>query len=176
MKSIHLAGLVGAILLSTVAASATDWNSCASDLDSLRRASRDASGQSEQAASAYSELEYELDELRNCRDYPDIYDLLNDGCSSQRREAEYARDSYESEVSNLSYELENVARKIRSVQWSCEFEFSLRRSASPPPSAQDSDWCQAVKSQKTQYSMPTLLTACKARATEEECRECLGIP
>jgi hypothetical protein len=88
-----------------------DYSSCEYDLDRLRRAARDAS----QAA---ADTESECEEYQSCREFPDIYDLLEDGCSSQRFACESAR-------STLASELSNVESKIRSASISCGYTFEL---------------------------------------------------
>ena len=103
---------------------AQDWDDCSYELDRLQRASRNASYEAEQAASAQRNYENDRDELQNCLNFPEIYDLLDDGCQSQRWEYESSRSEYESALSSLGYELETVASRIRAVERSCGVELN----------------------------------------------------
>ncbi|MBI4826586.1 MAG: hypothetical protein HY807_09240 [Nitrospirae bacterium] len=117
---------------------AEDWGSCASELDSLRRAASYASDAAQSAESAKNEYEDKKEEvedkkndLRSCLDFPDIYDLYGDRCESQRREYNDAVDDYnsaksdyQSALSILESELSTVGSKIRWVESSCGVDFS----------------------------------------------------
>jgi hypothetical protein len=118
MRLACVAVVVG--LLST--AEAQDWSSCSYDLDAIRWAARDASYEAEASDSAEQDFEQARDDLQSCLDFPDVYDLLEDGCQSQRWEYDSARSEYESALSNLEYELSTVARKIRGAESSCDCE------------------------------------------------------
>lgn len=48
--------------------------------------------------------------------FPDIHDLLRNGCQSQRSDYESARDEYESAKGNLESELDSVDSAIGSAQ------------------------------------------------------------
>jgi len=105
---------------------AQDWSSCADDLDRLRRGARNASDAAEQAKYAAEQAEYAREELENCLMFPDVYDLLEDGCQSYRWDYESARSDYESAYSeyesarsNVESELDTVGRRIRNVNGSC---------------------------------------------------------
>ena len=110
--------------LSSPSGLAGDWSSCADDLDRLRRASRDASEAAERTESAKQEFEDKREELQNCVNYPDIYDLMRDQCQSVRWDYESAKSEYESALSDLESELSTVEHRIRSVEWSCGVSFS----------------------------------------------------
>jgi len=153
---------------------AADWGSCAGELDRLRRAARDASDAAQQVESAKQELESEKDELENCINYPDIYDLMDDRCQSQQWDYDSARDNYKSQISNLESELNTVESRIRSVQWSCDFQFSI----TPPTGGlkvPEKDSCNIYRYFKNKIPIPTLLETCKKSMTEDECKKCLDI-
>lgn len=82
-----------------------DWSSCASDLDSLRSKSSYASDSAEQ-------LDSSEDELQNCRINPEIFDLLEDGCSRQIND-------YNTALQDLESNLDDVSRAIKFVAASC---------------------------------------------------------
>lgn len=138
-----------------------DWSGCASDLDTLSRAARNA----EYAAQELENANYDLE---NCLSYPDLYDLLDDECSSRRWDVQAAEDA-------LSSELWTVGRKIRSVQWSCDYEFSLSNPAYHRVTPKD-EWCATLNSFKGEYSVATILQVCKRSRSETDCRKCLKIP
>lgn len=89
---------------------ASDWNSCADELDRLRRASRDATD-------AANEVKSKADELENCKQYPDMYDDHGDGCSSKASD-------YRSALGTLKSELDTVNRRIKSVSSYCGVNLS----------------------------------------------------
>jgi hypothetical protein len=151
-----LSFLSSALLVPTFDLKAADWNSCADDLDSLRRAARDAN---EAAAETQSkETDYE-----DCRQFPDIHDLLHDGCRSDRSE-------YQSSVANLSGELDTVQRRMRSVTSSCGMTSQAIAGA---PSSRNR-MCDLYRSYKGQLPAPTLLKTCKENLPEAQCIACLG--
>lgn len=71
--------MVAALLLS-LNAYAQDWSSCASDLDDLRRRADDASTAAEETDSKQRRFKSAEDELRQCLQFPQVHDLLRDGC------------------------------------------------------------------------------------------------
>jgi hypothetical protein len=108
-----------------------DWRDCADELDRLRRAARHASEAAEEAASAKEEVENKKDELQNCLNWPDTFDLMDDNCQNLRWDYDSALSDYRYKLSNLESELSTVESRIRSVQWSCGYEFSLGAYAAP---------------------------------------------
>ena len=153
---------------------AADWSSCADDLDRLRRAVRDASDAAEEAESARQEFESKKEELENCIHFPDIYDLMQDKCQSLRWDYESARSNYESALNNLEDELDTVARRIRSVEWSCEVQFTGPTYKKSDNSKISSN-CALFRSYKGKIPIATLLESCKKVMSEKECKKCLGI-
>lgn len=153
---------------------AADWSSCAYDLDRLRRAARDASDAAEQVDSAKDEFESKKDELEDCLNFPDVYDLMVDGCQSMRWDYESALSNYKYEISNLKNELNTVENRIQSVQWSCGYEFSVR-SVAGQSEVKGENICNLYRSYVSRLPMITLLEICKKSMTEEECKKCLEI-
>ena len=117
---------------------AADLGYCADALDSIRKAASNASDAANKAEDeeqeledAEDELESAKDELNNCLTFPDIYDLLDDGCQSYRWDVssaysdyEYANNDYGYAINNLISELDTLAYKIRSMESSCGYEFT----------------------------------------------------
>ena len=141
-------------------AQAADWSSCADDLDRLRRAARDASDTAR-------EVEAKKNDLQNCVNYPSIYDLMRDRCQS-------ARWNYESVLSNLDSQLSIVESRLRSVQRSCGFQFSLGFPEGVPK-GQREDPCNTFRSYRGRLPIATLFEICKKSMTEDECKKCLDI-
>jgi hypothetical protein len=155
-------------------AQASDWSSCADDLDRLRRAARDASDLAQQVELAKQEFESKKGELENCLNYPKIYDFMRDRCQSLRWGYESAHSRYRSELSNLESELNTIESRIRSVEWSCGYQFSI---ALPEKElkGQKKDPCNLYLSYKNRLPITTLLELCKKSMTEDECKKCLDI-
>lgn len=157
----HLAAVLVAvlgILASSGLAVAADWDSCADDLDRLRRAARDASDKANEVRSA-------ADDLESCRRYPaNEYDR----CASK---ASY----YRSAVSDLESELSTVDSRIRSVNASCAT--ALGGSAStrtlPQPSTGNRA-CDLYRSYLDKLPLESLVKACTKSMPEADCRKCLA--
>jgi chromosome segregation ATPase len=106
-------------------AQASDWSSCADDLDRLRRAARDASDLAQQVELAKQEFESKKRELENCLNYPETYAFMRDRCQSLRWGYESALSRYKSELSNLESELNTIESRIRSVDGPVVINFQL---------------------------------------------------
>lgn len=143
--------LLASLMMFSVSLVGVTWEDCASELDRLRRAARDASSAAEDAATA-------REEYVSCQQNRDP----NDDCDSQR-------SSYESAVSMAESELDTIARRIRSVVASCEL---------PVPSAatgsESGSLCNLYQSYRGKVPLETLLESCRKRLPESECRRCLG--
>ena len=173
-KKFSLIFSVFLILIYISFAQATDWNSCADDLDDLRRAADDASDAANEVQSAKEELESKKDELQNCLNYPQIYGLMRDRCQSLRWDYESALSDYKSKLSYLESELDTVESRIRSVQFSCNHVF-LIGFGQPKPGVQRRDQCESIRKYKGILQVGTLLELCKKYMTEDECKKCLEI-
>jgi len=160
--------------LSAAPAISDDWSSCADDLDRLRRASRDASEAAERAESAKQEFEDKRDELQNCINYPDIYDLMQDQCQSLRWDYESAKSDYESALSDLESELSTVESRIRSVESSCGVSFSRASGATQSKPKKQLN-CSVFRSFIGKLPQNTILDYCKKYMSESECKKCLEI-
>jgi hypothetical protein len=157
------------ILVWTAVATAADWSSCEDDLNTLRRRASDASD----AASTVRDRAENLSEKRNdweqCRLFPEVYDLLRDGCQSQRWDYENARTDYESAKSDLEGYLDDIASTLRSVEYSCGFAFSVGSAGRPT----GDQFCRLLQRYKSTMPLNTLLQVCMKSRSEEECRKCL---
>lgn len=85
-----------------------DWSSCEYDLSKLESVADDASD-------IASDLESLKNDYEDCLQYPDTYDLMDDGCESQRADYEY-------KLSELDDEMNNLMRNVRGSLSSCGYE------------------------------------------------------
>ena len=152
---------------------ADDWSSCADDLDRLRHASRDASEAAERAESAKQEFEDKREDLQNCINYPDIYDLMQDQCQSLRWDYESAKNDYESALYDLQSELSTVESRIRSVEWSCGVSFSRTTGGTAQSKPKRRGDCSVFRSLIGKFPINTILDYCKKYMSENECKKCL---
>ena len=155
--SISVVALFALVALGGPSAGPVDWSSCQDDLDRARRSARDASDYA-------SEVESKHNELQDCVNYPDTYDLLQDGCR-------HYRTDYEDAKTNLTSELDTLNNRLRDVQYSCGYRFSLGAAAPIPGNST----CQVMLAYKGRLPDSQLLSFCKARMSEEECKRCLGL-
>lgn len=149
---------------------AADWSSCHDDLDTLHSRASDASDAAEQVSQAADELETKRQEWQDCRAFPEVHDLLRDGCQSQRSDYESARDEYESAKSTLESELDDVDSAIRSASASCGYSFTAGTST---PRARVDPMCRLLQRYKGRVPPATLLETCKKSRSEADCKRCL---
>ena len=154
--NVAFAATFAVFALSPTMSYAIDWNGCADDLDGLRRAARDAN-------EAATEVKSQADDYDDCRRFPDIHDLLHDGCQSDRSE-------YQSAISNLGSELDTVQRRVRSVASSCSTNVVM----TPPVPSSDNRMCDLYRSYKASLPIAALMKICKENMPEAECLTCLG--
>jgi len=136
-------------------ANAADWSTCASDLDDVRRAARDASDIANEVESAKSALE-------NCRNYREGYDYRYDQCRSKL-------SSYNSEIDRLNSELDTLNRRIRSASSSCT-DSSPRVGGSRRPTNK----CETYRQYLDRLPLESIIRVCTSSMTEAECRACLA--
>ena len=160
------------VFLSQAICNAEDWSSCADDLDRLRRGARDAADAAEQAENARQEFESKKDDLQNCIDFPDTYDLMQDNCQSAKWDYESAKSNYRSALNNLEMELDTVIRRFRSIGSSCEINLPSRSKGNKQDS-KSNQMCQMLKSYRGQFNDNTLFDLCRKYMTDKECKECL---
>jgi len=154
---------------------AEDWSSCASDLDDLRRRAADASTSAEEADQKQRRLKSAEDELRQCKQYPQVYDLMRDRCQSKASDLDSARSSYRSSLAALRSSLDDVDSKNRSAASSCGFD--LGRVLGPPPAipagVRSPEQCAVYLRYKGRFPKQTLLDVCSKQMTLDECKKCL---
>lgn len=159
MKPIFFVLLVVSTTLA-YAPSVRDWNSCQDDLDRVRRAARDASDKAGEADS-------KAQELQNCQNFPDTFDLLRDGCRSYRWD-------YESAVADIESELDTLNSRIKNAQSSCNFNFASSSSPSTAPTQTDN--CSVFRKYKGRLPDADILNVCSRYMQREACQKCLALP
>jgi hypothetical protein len=92
--------IVSACLVSATAytSETADFSSCTSALEDLSSAAEDAESQSRDAESAEDEFKSQKEDYDSCRRFPDVYDLLEDGCRSSRQDVQDAQETLQSSV------------------------------------------------------------------------------
>jgi hypothetical protein len=148
------------ILLATGTAMAQSLalGSCEDELDRLKKRATDASEAAETAKS-------KLDDLDECRRYPETYDLLHDGCRSRRSD-------YESAMDDLQSNLDDIDSSLRSVQDSCGYNFSLKTMSSAD--AAQRSLCRSYKRLMSLGVSPSdVLKQCKPQMGDNGCKACL---
>lgn len=164
MSKIRAFGIVVGLALLTAVAPAhappLDLDSCHDDLDRLRRTASDSSDAAEEAKS-------KSDEFEDCRRNPELHDLLGDGCRSRRNE-------YQSAMSDLEDKMDDLDSRLRSLQSSCGYEFTINRMSSLE--AAQHRLCSSYK-RLIGSGAPAdkVLQVCKANMNEQWCKLCLGL-
>jgi hypothetical protein len=166
--SIWIAVGVG-VLTATPAAHAPLLNleSCHDDLDRLRRTASDASDAAQDAIS-------KSDEFEDCKRDPDVHDVLGDGCRSRRSD-------YQSALSDLESKMDDLDARLRSVQSSCEYEFSINRMSPLEASQRHQQAAQRRLCVSFQgllgLGMPpkSVLQMCEKNMDVQWCKACLGL-
>ena len=88
--------ILSVMLVASPAAFAQDPSSCASALEDLSSEAEEAKVEADDAEQECEQSESDCDEYRSCRAFPDIYDLLGDGCLSNRMDCEMSKQTCES--------------------------------------------------------------------------------
>lgn len=120
MRSVAVVSVVMSIILFVFSVQALAFSSCEFDLDTLGSRARNASFEAEQAGSTCRQLD-------SCRQFPETFDLMRDGCSSHRQRCDSAKSSLEAA-------LQGVDAAIKGVRASCGMTTDTgQRKISPPP-------------------------------------------
>ena len=100
---------------------ATDWSSCEYELDRSKRAARDSADIASDLEYLQSDLNSLKDEYESCMRFPDLYDLLDTGCESQRSEYNDKVDEYNDRISDLESELSSFVSRVKGALSDCGF-------------------------------------------------------
>lgn len=163
--------VAAAALVASVAGA--DWTDCSTDLDRLRRASRDAQAAADEVASAAEEFEAATNELDQCKSYPELYDFMSDGCRTARFDAESAASDLESERANLASYLDTVSRRARDVNTSCEADVEIEVEHQGASVQGQPSICPAVRALAQRVSPEKFANFCSEALSLPECSRCL---
>lgn len=172
----ELSLIAGAVLMLSIGnVFAQDWSSCASDLDDLRRRADDASTAAQDVDQKQRRFKSAEEEVRQCRQFPQIYDLLRDGCQTKRYELDSARSSYRISLDSLRGSLDDVDAKIRSAGSSCGFDLTRVLGPSPtvPNGVRSPEQCAIYLRYKGRLPKQSILEVCSKQMPLDECRKCL---
>lgn len=165
---IAIAIAFGILITAPIARAPTlDLDSCHDDLDRLRRAASDASDQAENADSKRTDFQ-------NCKRDPDVYDLLGDGC--RRRSGDY-----QSALDDLESKMDDLDTRLRSVQSSCGYEFSINRMSSLEAAQRRQEAAQRRLCVSFRgflglgMSPNSVLQMCEKNMDAQWCKACLGL-
>ena len=134
-----------------------------STTDNLERAQREVD-------SAYEVSKDKKDEHESCLSYPDIYDYYEDGCRSQRHDAESARSNLESELDTFARRYRNLVSDVNSLAFSC----GIRSESFGRSGTHTGSLCSEYKSLAASFGHAELVAICRS-ANDTSCLECLGI-
>lgn len=149
------------LIVFALTALASDWDSCADALNRLRHAARNATDKANDVKAKY-------DEFENCKNYPEIYDYMRDRCRSKASE-------YRNAVSDLESELSTVSSRIKSVQYSCGYDFGASTSRLlPGKETSGNRLCDLLRSYKGEVPFDDLMNACLKSLSKTDCQKCLG--
>ena len=107
------------VFLSSSSSYAADWSSCEYELDRAKKAARDSADIASDLESLESELSSLKDDYKSCIQFPDVYDLLDTGCESQRSEYNDKVEEYNSRISDLNSELSSFVSRAKSALSDC---------------------------------------------------------
>lgn len=168
-SSVAQAAVLGAVLITATVREtpATALDSCHDDLDHLGKAASEA-------AQAADDAKSKGDDLDDCKTDPEMHDLMHDHCRS-------VAGDYESAVNDFEGKMDEVDSRLRSVQDSCDYQFTINKLTSLEASqrrleASKKRLCASYH-KLLDVGMPreTALQMCKAQTDEQWCRQCLGL-
>ena len=107
------------VFLSASSSYAADWSSCEYELDRAKKAARDSADIASDLESLESELSSLKDDYKSCIQFPDVYDLLDTGCESQRSEYNDKVEEYNNRISDLNSELSSFVSRAKSALSDC---------------------------------------------------------
>lgn len=149
---------------------AADWSSCYSDLDDLRRRSRDASEIAEKLNSLSSDYESKKSDYESCSSYK----LDRFYCDSKLSDLNSAVESYNSELSNFQSEMQSVRSKIRYAEDSCGCDLSSIR-LNVFQNKLDNSYCMSLLDMITILGRQKTEAMCVKQKNIDYCNKCLGL-
>lgn len=169
LTSVALTAIFCAVLMTATAAQspATNLDRCHDELDHLHKAASEASQAADDAKS-------KRDDLDDCKQDPEIHDLMHDNCRSMG-------DDYRSALGDLEGKMDDVDSQLRSVQDSCDYSFTINRLTSLEAAQRRLEASKrrlcASYHHMVDSGMPLeiALRLCKADSDDHWCRQCLGL-
>ena len=108
--------------LSPLIVYAENWPSCQMGFSSISMDSQDASMTARKIHSINQDIERLKTKLNNCQFFPDIYDLMKDGCAFDRQRYNREIDRYNREADNLNMQVSNLTMSLKSTLLFCGFK------------------------------------------------------
>lgn len=157
--------------LFAVPSMAVDWASCQSALENVKSQSARAADASSEAENAAGALNEAGDDLRNCRTYPDVYDLMGDHCGSKQRDVDSAKNSLDSAEEEVQSQLRRLRSALADAAFQCEFDLSVPRPLSTDPRPTQ---CERLRALRGRFSQQLISDYCRTLMPAEQCKVCLG--
>ena len=101
---------------------AADWTNCDIELGRLSRHARDAELSASNLAQLESALTMEKDNLQQCLNYPEMYDLLEDGCSNKRSSVNLKVAEYNNALQTLDLDIQPMLARLKSILLYCGYK------------------------------------------------------
>jgi hypothetical protein len=104
---------------------------------------------------------------------PESYDVRRDGCRSQKSDVESAANALQSEM-------DDVDSRVRDVQDSCGYDFTINR-MSPLQASEnhvrsaEMRLCRSYRNLAAQLGAANILKLCEQRSDHAWCATCLGV-
>jgi hypothetical protein len=162
--------LVGLIVLGSVSviraqSASTDWDRCHRELKHTEESTS-------QASRAAADVSSKLEDYESCRSDPATYDLTHDGCRTRRSD-------FESAIGDVQSKMEDLDNKLRTVQSSCDYQFTINRmsavdAAKIHADAAEQRLCVSYTHLAAMLSGQVVHQMCTAHQSEDWCKACLG--
>lgn len=101
---------------------AGDWSSCQMGFSNMSIEMSSASMTAMNLDSINQDIERLKRKLINCQTFPDVYDLMKDGCTFDRRKYNSEIDRYNGEINNLNMQVHHLTMEFKSMLLSCGFK------------------------------------------------------
>lgn len=150
---------------------AVDWASCQSALENVKSQSSRAADASSDAENAAETLNEARDDLRDCRTYPDVYDLMGDDCGSKQWDVDSAKSSLDSAEEEVQSQLRRLRSALADAASLCEFDLAVPQPLSTAPRPTQ---CERLRALRGQLSQQLVSDYCRTLMPAEQCKACLG--
>jgi phosphoglycolate phosphatase-like HAD superfamily hydrolase len=125
--------LLGAVLAAPVVAAAAPWDSACTDaLTDVAGALASAQAAQHDVQERYERFAQQVKGYNSCRLFPEVYDVLRDGCEQKRSVTEAARSEAEKSLSAFTARFRGLYDTINAIAVRCGNERGAKDS--PPKS------------------------------------------